>query len=143
MLPRFILIFFFFSIFIFFNIQLKILSTSMDTNKNWTKSCTIIIIYYNSHYLSIYIFNNPVSSEWCDLISLQDDLSLYLFTLQGPVDRFREQRYRYWNFENRKIEKFLRYGTKRERKKKQNENEQNALCPCFFGRSACRVPSAF
>lgn len=46
--------FFFFSIFIFFNIQLKILSTSMDTNKNWTKSCTIIIMYY-SHYLSIFL----------------------------------------------------------------------------------------
>ena len=31
-------------------------------------------------------------------------------------------------------------------KKKRNEirtkKEQNALCPCFFGRSACRVPSA-
>lgn len=46
--------FFFFSIFIFFNIQLKILSTSMDTNKNWIKSCTIIIMYY-SHYLSIFL----------------------------------------------------------------------------------------
>lgn len=27
----------------------------MDTNKNWTKSCTIIIMYYNSHYLSIFL----------------------------------------------------------------------------------------
>lgn len=87
----------------------------MDTNKNWTKSCTIIIMYYNSHYLSIFliILFHQSGVIW----SLQDDLSLYLFTLQGPVDRFREQRYRYWNFKNRKIEKFLRYGTKRERKK--------------------------
>lgn len=48
--------FFFFSIFIFFNIQLKILHLwILIVFKNWTKSCTIIIMYDNSHYLSIFL----------------------------------------------------------------------------------------
>lgn len=43
-----------------------------------------------------------------------------------------------------KNREFFKMWNETRKKRIQNEqNEQNALCPCFFGRSACRVPSAF
>lgn len=57
------------------------------------------------------------NQSWCDLISLQDDLSLYLFyapRTSRSVQRATISISKF--FENRKIENFLRCGTKRERK---------------------------
>lgn len=42
-----------------------------------------------------------------------------------------------------KNREFFKMWNETRKKRIENENEQNALCPCFFGRSACHVPSAF